>query len=203
MGVPMAKNAPPLSELLELPDPDLARYLIAGDVPRDPRQAALCRAVPNRIELRPALRAAVAASVWISSIDAVIFFALDLPLLARIALCICAATICSTTIHSVFLLGGARASGRCDWSESGQLYAFQGRYPRELSVVLAPGSFRLGRDWLLLWVKCCDGVHAIFIDGARQDPSAFRQLCRRLENGRECVPGQAARPKLIPSIPKV
>jgi antitoxin CptB len=32
-------------EFLELPDPDLARYLIAGDVPRDPRQAALCRAV--------------------------------------------------------------------------------------------------------------------------------------------------------------
>ena len=33
------------AELLELPDPDLARYLIAGDVPSDPRQAALCRAV--------------------------------------------------------------------------------------------------------------------------------------------------------------
>ena len=32
-------------ELLELPDPDLVRYLIAGDVPSDPRQAALCRAV--------------------------------------------------------------------------------------------------------------------------------------------------------------
>ena len=33
------------AELLELPDPDLARYLITGDVPSDPRQAALCRAV--------------------------------------------------------------------------------------------------------------------------------------------------------------
>jgi antitoxin CptB len=32
-------------ELLDLPDPDLARYLIAGDVPSDLRQAALCRAV--------------------------------------------------------------------------------------------------------------------------------------------------------------
>jgi antitoxin CptB len=30
-------------EFLELPDPDLARYLIAGDVPEDPRHAALCR----------------------------------------------------------------------------------------------------------------------------------------------------------------
>jgi succinate dehydrogenase flavin-adding protein (antitoxin of CptAB toxin-antitoxin module) len=32
-------------EFLELPDPDLARYLIGGDVPDDPRHAALCRAM--------------------------------------------------------------------------------------------------------------------------------------------------------------
>ena len=30
-------------DFLELPDPDIARYLIAGDVPTDPRCAALCR----------------------------------------------------------------------------------------------------------------------------------------------------------------
>jgi antitoxin CptB len=36
-------------EFLELPDPDLLRYLIGGDVPNDPRYAALCRALlqPN------------------------------------------------------------------------------------------------------------------------------------------------------------
>jgi antitoxin CptB len=33
------------AEFLELPDPELARYLIAGDVPDDPRHAALCRAL--------------------------------------------------------------------------------------------------------------------------------------------------------------
>ena len=33
------------AEFLELPDPDLARYLIAGDIPSDPRHAAICRAV--------------------------------------------------------------------------------------------------------------------------------------------------------------
>ena len=32
-------------EFLELPDPDIARYLLAGDVPTDPRHAALCRAL--------------------------------------------------------------------------------------------------------------------------------------------------------------
>jgi len=33
------------AEFLELPDPDLVRYLIAGDVPNDSRFAGLCRAL--------------------------------------------------------------------------------------------------------------------------------------------------------------
>jgi antitoxin CptB len=33
------------AEFLELPDPDIAGYLFAGDVPSDPRHAALCRAM--------------------------------------------------------------------------------------------------------------------------------------------------------------
>ena len=31
------------AEFLELPDPDIARYLLAGDVPTDPRCAAFCQ----------------------------------------------------------------------------------------------------------------------------------------------------------------
>ena len=30
------------ARFLDLPDPDIARYLVAGDVPDDPQQAALC-----------------------------------------------------------------------------------------------------------------------------------------------------------------
>ncbi len=32
-------------QFLELPDPELVRYLLAGDVPDDPHLAALCRAL--------------------------------------------------------------------------------------------------------------------------------------------------------------
>jgi antitoxin CptB len=32
-------------EFLELPDPEIAGYLVAGHVPEDPRHAALCRAL--------------------------------------------------------------------------------------------------------------------------------------------------------------
>jgi antitoxin CptB len=31
------------AQFLELPDPEIARYLVAGDVPDDPQFAALCR----------------------------------------------------------------------------------------------------------------------------------------------------------------
>ncbi len=36
-------------QFLELPDPDIARYLVAGDVPDDPQHAELCRRIlqPN------------------------------------------------------------------------------------------------------------------------------------------------------------
>ena len=83
----------------------------------------------SRIELNcsPSVRAAVAgvASGYVP-LAAVILFALDLPLLARIAICICAATICIATIHSVFLLGGPDAIRALHWSETGQLYAVSG-----------------------------------------------------------------------------
>ena len=32
-------------QFLELPDPDIARYLIGGDVPENSRHAALCRCI--------------------------------------------------------------------------------------------------------------------------------------------------------------
>ena len=32
-------------EFLELPDPDIARYLLTSDAPTDPRHAALCRQI--------------------------------------------------------------------------------------------------------------------------------------------------------------
>jgi antitoxin CptB len=42
ISAPSAERAA-FADFLELPDPDIARYLLAGDVPDDPRHAALCR----------------------------------------------------------------------------------------------------------------------------------------------------------------
>lgn len=43
-SAPEAERAA-FEEFLELPDPELVRYLIAGENPEDPRYATLCRAV--------------------------------------------------------------------------------------------------------------------------------------------------------------
>jgi hypothetical protein len=142
----------------------------------------------NRIELQPSVRAAALATAWLCAIGGVLLVSLDLPLLARIAICICAATMSIATIHSVFLLGGPNAIRALQWSEAGQLFAQFGPEQRESTVVLAPGSFRWGRKWLLLWLKSCDGVHGVFIDGEKQDRQAFRRLCRRLETLRNTSP---------------
>jgi len=144
--------------------------------------------------------------VWVCAMGGVILLALDLPLLTRLAMCICTATISIATIHSVFLLGGPNAIRALRWSETGTLHACVGRQQRELAVVLAPGTFRLGCKWLLLWLRSCDGIHAVFIEANRQDPQAFRRLCRRLECRNNALPGVAtdrsASAKLIPSRSK-
>ena len=44
-GLAASEERATFAEFLELPDPDIARYLIGGDVPEDPRHAALCRAL--------------------------------------------------------------------------------------------------------------------------------------------------------------
>lgn len=43
-GAPIAERQA-FEQFLELPDPEIARYLVAGDVPDDPKLAALCRRI--------------------------------------------------------------------------------------------------------------------------------------------------------------
>lgn len=43
-GAPVAERQA-FEQFLELPDPEIARYLVAGDVPDDPQFAALCRRI--------------------------------------------------------------------------------------------------------------------------------------------------------------
>ena len=44
-GQASAQEREAFEQFLELPDPQIARYLVAGDVPDDPQHAALCRQI--------------------------------------------------------------------------------------------------------------------------------------------------------------
>ena len=135
----------------------------------------------SRIDLEPSGRAAAGVLIWAGICSGVFLCAVELPLPARIVICACLATANLLSLQSVFLLRGPGAVRSIRWTGSGELFATMGQPPRELNVFLAPSSARLGRDWLLVWLVSCDGVHGVLIDATGQDSKAFRRLCRRLE----------------------
>lgn len=132
----------------------------------------------SRIDLVPSVRAAALASTWLCLACAVLILAVALPLPARIGLCIAIATPGMAAIRGCLLLKGRRAVRTLDWSAGWRAGIGPGR--TETPVTLRTGSFRVGRAFLLLWLQSRDGIHGVFIDGGRQEPQAFRRLCRQL-----------------------
>jgi hypothetical protein len=127
-----------------------------------------------------------------------IMTAVALPLPARIAICVCAATICLPSIRAAFLLHGPAAVRALQWSEGG-LFARIGHESVEVLVEVAAGSFRLGRQLLFLRLQTCDGMRSVLIDGERQEIQGFRRLCRYLESRRHAFPDKAPNEQVPPS----
>jgi hypothetical protein len=132
----------------------------------------------DRIDLAPSPRAALFATSWLIVLCGVLVSALALPLPARICLCIGITTPGWAAIRGCLLLKGRKAVHTLDWSLGWR--AGIGPDRTETSVTLRTGSFRVGRAFLLLWLQSRDGMHGVLIDGGRQDPAAFRRLCRQL-----------------------
>ena len=132
----------------------------------------------TRIELVPSRRASALAGGWLALVCGVVTATVALPLPVRVGLCIAIATPALVAIRGCMLLVGRRAVRTLDWSAGWR--ARIGPGTTETSVTLQVGSFRVGRAFLLLWLRSCDGIHGVFIDAGRQDPAAFRRLCRQL-----------------------
>ena len=146
-----------------------------------------CAAPCRRIDLVASPRLAAAWFIWLAATCAVVLFAVALPLLARVAICFAVATANVYSVGVCVLLRGRRAIRAIAW-EQGELTVLLGATRTPIPALLAPGSFRLG--WLIvLRLQTSDGLRAVLIDGARQDISAFRLLCRRLEAVKTAVPG--------------
>jgi hypothetical protein len=136
------------------------------------------RSSSTRIDLVPSLRAATLAAIWLFVVCGALVGTVALPLLARIGLCIAIATPGLAAIRGCVLLKGRKAVHTLDWSRGWRVGIGSGG--TETPVTLRTGSFRVGRAFLLLWVQSRDGIHAVLIDGGRQEPIAFRRLCRQL-----------------------
>ncbi len=132
----------------------------------------------SRIELQPSVRAAAVAGGWLLLICAAVLASVALPLLMRIGICLAIATPVVAAVRTSVLLRGERAVRGLQWS--GRWHACVGPDRIRTPVTLRPGSFRVGRAFLLLWLESRDGIHALFIDVGRQDPPAIRRLCREL-----------------------
>jgi len=165
-------------------------------IPATRRCAAPCR----RIDLVGSPRLAAAWLLWLGAACAVVLFGVAFPLLARIAICAALATANLPSVGACALLRGRRSIRAITWDQN-QFTVLLGAPSVPVLAELAPGSFRLG--WLVvLRFQTSSGMRAVLIDGARQEISAFRLLCRRLRGVnprlRE-VPGSATdtiRPKV-------
>ena len=133
------------------------------------------------------MRAATVALLWTGAIMMMTLLTVDLPLPARIGLCLCAATLSVAAIRSSILLTGPGAVRGLRWSAEG-LWARFGDNVAEIPAELAPGSFRIGQWLLLLRLKTCDRTSSVFIDGGGQEIQGFRRLCRYLESRRHAFP---------------
>lgn len=118
------------------------------------------------------------ATVWLIVVCGALVSSVALPLPARIGICIAIATPGLAAIRGCLLLRGQMAVHTLDWSRGWR--AGIGPGWTETPITLRIGSFRVGRAFLLLWLRSRDGIHAVLIDGGRQDPRAFRRLCRQL-----------------------
>ena len=134
----------------------------------------------GRIELIPSWRAAAFAASWLAAVGAMTLLAVALPLPARIAICVCAATFGLAAIRETCLLAGAGSIKSIAWNDRGQLMARVGISRVQMSAELVSGSFRLGSLGLVLWLKTCDGFHTVIIDSGMQDMHGIRRLARRL-----------------------
>jgi hypothetical protein len=116
----------------------------------------------------------------------------SLPWAVRLAIGLILVAANIPAIRVAVLLRGARGVRIVEWDEEGRIRLRLGAGLDLRPATLQVASFRLGIVFLVLWFATPAGARMVVIDGGRQDPVAFRRLCRHLARG-----------MLIPSRPKV
>jgi hypothetical protein len=133
----------------------------------------------NRIDLVPSVRAAVAWCGWLLLISAVVTLAVDLAWPARIGISLAVMLAGGVAVRTAILLIGPWSVRVLEW-QAQALWIRVGPARLPLAASVAAGSFRLGRQFLLLTLDTSAGRLRVLIDAGAQDPAAFRALCRWL-----------------------
>jgi hypothetical protein len=167
-------------------------------IPATPPCAASC----SRIDLNPSRLAAALWFTWLTILCTVTLFAVSLPWIARVFLCVASAAPGVWCVRSFVLLQGRLSVRAIEWTDEGDFAVLLGpRLNRELASVGA-GSFRLGVQWWVLRFHTSSGIRPVLIAGSVQDARAFRGLCRclslhgRRPAGRRTPPAVTIRPKV-------
>lgn len=148
------------------------------------RYAARCC---GRIDIVPSRRLALVWLTWLGAGLAVVLGGVSLPLIARFALGLILVAVNLPALRTGVLLHGSRAVRAVEWSDDGSFSLRSGLRSesgtQRVPARLLPSSFRLGIAFLALWFSTPAGLRVVLIDGAKQDPVAFRRLCRHLARG--------------------
>lgn len=116
----------------------------------------------------------------------------SLPWPVRIALCAGLVMSNLRALEAAVLLRGPRGIRGLRWRGDRHFRLRVAPGQPGLSATLRPASFRLGSGFLVLWFATPSGSRTLVVDAQRQDPVAFRRLCRHLARG-----------ELLPSRPRV
>jgi hypothetical protein len=127
---------------------------------------------------------------WACLLVCTLLVAVALPLPVRIAICVCAATGAGSSLQSVFLHRGSNAIRALVWTDKGQMTALLESGQTGYPVTVRPGSFRLGRHGVLLWLDTGEHRRAVFVDAGSHEVRAYRSLCRRLNGAPGRFPGE-------------
>ena len=169
--------------------PTLARPICAG-------------AFSNRIDLVPSVFAASMWIAWLSVTCAVCWFAVALPGLARLVICVAISIAGFRGLHAFVLLRGPQAIRAIEWNEEGSLSVCLGATHAKYPATLAKGSFRLGLRFWVLRFSTPVGPRAVLVEEGRRTSCAFRRLSRCLNGQLRRASGRAGRPA-VTMPPKV
>jgi hypothetical protein len=148
----------------------------------------------GRIELAPSRLAAAVWFCWLAFACGVVLFAVALPWVLRLVLCLFLVAPGIFTVRRFILLAGPNAVRAIEWSAAGEFIAWVGPTLARQPAALRRGSFRLGtRAWVLSLATPL-GRCPVLVAASEENNLAFRRLSRCLTLRLRRASGRCSRP---------